>query len=325
MARPFALLLGLSLAAACQRAPSEPPGRDREQPVGSSNTPADRAPAAPALNAAAGGAFRLPAAERLVAIGDLHGDLASTRQALRLAGAIDENDRWVGKDLTVVQTGDQLDRGDDEPEILALLERLASEARKAGGRVIVLNGNHELMNVAGDLRYVTEEGFTDYAPSGGADKKARASAFAPGSPLAAKLAQRPVIIAVGDTLFAHAGVLPLHVSYGIDRINDETSRWIRGEAALQPRVVTEENAPVWTRLYGSEPPPPDACATLTKVLDSLSLSRLVVGHTIQKGGINGACGDKLFRIDVGLSDYYGQTPTQVLEIQGGKTKILTQQ
>jgi hypothetical protein len=260
-----------------------------------------------------------------VAIGDLHGDLASTRQALRLAGAIDENDRWVGKTLTVVQTGDQLDRGDDEPEILALLERLAAEAQKAGGRVIVLNGNHELMNVAGDLRYVTEEGFTDFTPSGGAtDKKARASAFAPGSPIAKKLAERPVIVAVGDTLFAHAGVLPQHVSYGIDRINDEVGRWARGELASEPRVVTEENAPVWTRLYGSEPPSAEACTTLTKVLESLSLSRLVVGHTIQKAGINGACGGKLYRIDVGLSDYYGQTPTQVLEIQGGKTKVLTQ-
>jgi hypothetical protein len=180
------------------------------------------------------------------------------------------------------------------------------------------------MNVAGDLRYVTPEGFSDYAPSTDTgDKKARASAFAPGSPLAKKLAERPVIIAVGDTLFAHAGVLPEHVSYGIDRINDETSRWIRGEAAAQPRVVTEENAPVWTRLYGSGESA-EACATLSKMLESLSLSRLVVGHTVQKGGINSACGGKVFRIDVGLSDYYGDAPTQVLEIQGGKTKVLTQ-
>ncbi len=322
MARPLTPLLALSLAAACSRTPSEPPGRAREEPVRSSNSAAPDG----AQPKATTGAFRLPAADRLVAIGDLHGDLASTRQALRLAGAIDENDRWVGKNLTLVQTGDQLDRGDDEPEILALLERLSAEAQKAGGRVVVLNGNHELMNVAGDLRYVTPEGFTDYAPaSGSADKSARAAAFAPGSPLAKKLAERPVIIAVGDTLFAHAGVLPRHVSYGIDRINDETSRWMRGDSASQPRVVTEENAPVWTRLYGSDAPGEEACATLSKMLESLSLSRLVVGHTIQKGGINSACGGKVFRIDVGLSDYYGDAPTQVLEIQGGKTKILTQQ
>src|SRR4051794_6188258 len=57
--------------------------------------------------------FQLPAAERIVAIGDLHGDVGALRAALRLAGAIDSAGKWIGKDLVVVQTGDQLDRGDD--------------------------------------------------------------------------------------------------------------------------------------------------------------------------------------------------------------------
>jgi hypothetical protein len=260
-----------------------------------------------------------------VAIGDLHGDLASTREALRLAGAIDENDRWIGKNLTLVQTGDQLDRGDDEPEILALLDRLAEEAPKSGGRVIILNGNHELMNVAGDLRYVTEGGFADYAPQRDPrNKEARAKAFAPGSELAKKLAERPLIVAVGDTLFSHAGVLPEHIGYGIDRINEETSLWLRGERPA-PRVVNDENAPVWTRLYGSDQLGTGACATLSRVLAALNVKRLVIGHTIQKSGINDACGGKVVRIDVGLSDYYGQAPTQVLELRGDKTKVLTHQ
>ncbi len=72
--------------------------------------------------------LRYPAAERIVAIGDLHGDLEVTQRVLRLAGAIDENDRWIGGDLVVVQTGDQLDRGDDERAILDLFARLRDEA-----------------------------------------------------------------------------------------------------------------------------------------------------------------------------------------------------
>lgn len=329
MLRRFAPLFALFVAVACQRAPSEPPGRAHEEPVRSSVS----APSAQAQNAQPPaskpsspieGAFRLPAGKRVVAIGDLHGDLKSTREALRLAGAIDENDRWIGKDLTLVQTGDQVDRGNDEPEILALLERLAEEAEKQGGRVIVLNGNHELMNVAGDLRYVTEEGFTDFAPAGqGSDRSARARAFAPGGPVALKLARRPLIVVVGDTLFAHAGVFPHHVRYGIDRLNEETSRWIRGEAPRPPELAVSEHGPVWTRLYGDETPSPEACAILNQVLEALQVSRLVVGHTIQRGGINAACGGRVYRIDVGLSDYYGQFPTQVLEIQDGKTRILT--
>ena len=63
---------------------------------------------------------RCPGVPRIVAIGDLHGDLDACRRALRLGGAIDDADRWIGGDLVVVQTGDQLDRGDDEQAIIDL-------------------------------------------------------------------------------------------------------------------------------------------------------------------------------------------------------------
>ncbi|MFH1756001.1 MAG: metallophosphoesterase [Candidatus Latescibacterota bacterium] len=106
--------------------------------------------------------WRFPAAGRIVAIGDLHGDLDAARRALKLAGAIDDADRWIGGTLVVVQTGDQLDRGGDEQAILDLFERLTAEAARAGGAVHQLNANHELMNVALDLRYVTPAGFEDF-------------------------------------------------------------------------------------------------------------------------------------------------------------------
>ena len=38
----------------------------------------------------------LPRAKRLVAIGDLHGDIVKTRAALRIGGLIDASDHWVG-------------------------------------------------------------------------------------------------------------------------------------------------------------------------------------------------------------------------------------
>ena len=105
--------------------------------------------------------FGCAAPTRIVAFGDVHGDLDATRSALRLAGAIDEEDQWVGGKLVVVQTGDQLDRGDDEQEILDLFDELRVQADAAGGAFHALLGNHELMNVRGDLRYVTEGGFAD--------------------------------------------------------------------------------------------------------------------------------------------------------------------
>lgn len=65
------------------------------------------------------------------------------------------------------------------------------------------------------------------------------------------------------------------------------------------------------------------CEVLNRVLKETSAKRLVVGHTVQKDGINGACQDRLFRIDVGLSAYYGDRPAQVLEITAGGARTLT--
>lgn len=253
------------------------------------------------------------------------------REALRLAGAIDEKDRWVGGKLVLVQVGDQLDRGDDEPEILRLLDALTTEAARSGGAVHVLNGNHEIMNVAGDLRYVTEDGFRDYAsvptdvklpPHISPAARGRAAAFRPGSEISRRLAERNTVAIVGDTLFAHAGILPKHVQYGIGRINDEVRRFFRGEVAALPEVVGGDDAPVWTRVFGGPSPSVDACRELDAVLTALSVKRLVVGHTVQKSGVTSACDARVFRVDVGLSDYYGHNPTQVLEIRPSGVKVL---
>lgn len=99
---------------------------------------------------------------RIIAIGDIHGDLEAAKAALRLGGAIDAEDKWIGGALTVVQTGDILDRGDDEDRIMDLFRRIRTEAEAVGGAVHVLNGNHELMNAYLDFRYVTDGGFQDF-------------------------------------------------------------------------------------------------------------------------------------------------------------------
>jgi hypothetical protein len=269
------------------------------------------------------------AERRIVAFGDVHGDLTATRTVLREAGAIDDSDRWVGGDLVVVQTGDQLDRGDDEPEILQLFERLRVEAAEAGGAFHALNGNHEIMNASGDFRYVTEEGFADFADAAnGTDgdsllaalephERGRAAAFRPGGPFALLLAQRDVILQIEDNVFVHGGVLPEHATYGIDRINDESREWLRGAAPF-PVILDGSDSPEWTRLYSSEPDS-TACATLQQTLDRLGARRMVVGHTVQREGIASACGEAVWRIDVGMARHYGG-PVQWLEIVGDSVR-----
>jgi hypothetical protein len=108
-----------------------------------------------------------PAPDRVVAIGDLHGDLDHARRALRLAGAIDEHDQWVGERLVVVQTGDEIDRGDDDRSILDHVEEWQREAAAAGGELVALLGNHEIMNASLDFRYVTPAGFAAFSSFNG--------------------------------------------------------------------------------------------------------------------------------------------------------------
>lgn len=261
-------------------------------------------------------AWRHPAVPRLVAVGDLHGDLAAARASLRLAGAIDAEDRWIGGPLVVVQTGDQLDRGDEERPLIELLERLVLAARAAGGALHRLTGNHELMNVQGDFRYVTPAGlaaFSDHAPlSPGppvaafpAAAHGRAAAFLPGGPFARRLAEQPVVLAVGDTLFVHGGLRERHLRYGIERLNRDAKAFMTGEAAAPAAVLVEEESPVWTRHFSASAPTPAACAELERVTNALGVARMIVGHTVQKAGISSACEGRVWRIDVGLAAYYG--------------------
>lgn len=271
-----------------------------------------------------------------MAFGDVHGDLAATRAALRLAGATDDNDRWVGGELVVVQTGDQLDRGDDEQAILDLFERLGTEAEAAGGALHVLLGNHELMNAAGDLRYVTPGGFADFEGVSGADPtdprfaelpppaRARAAAFAPGGPYARVLARRNTVVVVGRSVFVHGGVLPQHVPNGVEslaQLNADVRAWLSGradETALRSNVLDNEGV-VWTRMYARDDA--EACGQLGEALRRLDADRMVVGHTPQKTGITSACDERVWRVDVGMAKHYGGS-VQVLEIVGDTVRAL---
>jgi len=275
---------------------------------------------------------RYPAPSRLVAIGDLHGDLASTRAALRMAGAIDESDRWIGGDLVVVQTGDQTDRGDDEIEVLDLLDSLRDQARASGGDVHVLNGNHELMNAKLDMRYVTVGGYLDFLEEPVEDAgtatpqhvvdgvSARIWAMRPGGRIALRFAERNVITIVGDTVFVHGGVTPQTLDYGIERLNQETREWLRKERECPPPALFPTEGPVWSRHYSHEPDEGD-CSMLSGVLERLGARRMVVGHTVQDGGISPACEERVWRIDAGLSAYYGGK-IEVLEIRDEAVSVL---
>ncbi len=267
---------------------------------------------------------------RLVAIGDLHGDMQATIRVLRLAGAVDSGGRWIGGRLVVVQTGDIVDRGGDEREILALFDRLAVEAEQAGGAIHLLNGNHELMNAYFDFRYVTDEGFRTFTEEVAtsatplpekvtAEQRGRALAFAPGGPIARSLARRPTMMVLNGIAFVHGGILPEHARRGLELMNREVSDWLNGNAP-QPEWIRGSESPVWTRLYSKEPDK-EACDTAREALGILGARLMVVGHTVHKQGITSHCGGAIWAIDVGMSSYYGG-PTQALEFRGDTIRVL---
>jgi Calcineurin-like phosphoesterase len=318
--------LGMLTVAACGRSTVQEP------------VPASSSLAAPTATASApltlSSRISRPLAARVVAIGDLHGDLDAARRALRIAGAIDAHDAWIGGALVLVQTGDEIDRGDDDRKIMDLFEHLKVDSKKTGGEVIALTGNHELMNVSLDFRYVTPggyAGFADVYPSTALapqvaaiaqerNAQGRVSAFLPTGPYAAMIAERPLFVKVGDSVFVHGGILPKHLKYGLDRMNDETRDWLLGKRAECPKIVSSEDGPVWTRMY-SAAPGREECATLDEALQGLNAKRMVVGHTVQRNGISAACSDHVWRIDTGMSKAF-EGKIEVLEIRGDVVRAL---
>jgi Calcineurin-like phosphoesterase len=172
-------------------------------------------------------------ADRVVAFADVHGAYTELITLLRETGIVDAQDHWAAGRTHVASLGDLLDRGADSRKVMDLLMRLQGEAAAAGGQLHVVLGNHEAMNLLGDLRYVTPGEYASYTdvesaaeraerrkdwetaqgPGSGAafDQKFPPGYFGHRAALGPKgkygqwLLSLPVAITVNDTLFMHAG------------------------------------------------------------------------------------------------------------------------
>ena len=111
------------------------------------------------------------APDAVVAIGDVHNDFDDFVAILRQTGLIDTQNHWAGGKTTFVQVGDLLDRGPKPREVLNLMMALEKEAAQAGGQVVSLLGNHEMMNIMGDLRYVTPMNYGSFADGNSAQRQ----------------------------------------------------------------------------------------------------------------------------------------------------------
>ncbi len=250
--------------------------------------------------------------ERIVAVGDLHGDAVAARTALGLAGLVGPDDRWRGGQTVLVQTGDVMDRADDVRTLIDLLDRLEEEAEAAGGRVVALLGNHEIMNLKGDFLSVTAG---DRAAFGGAE--ARRQALSAGGAYGRRLRSLDAVVQIGDTVFVHAGIGRAWASLGVAGINDAVHRAL----AAGGGPVLERDGPLWYRGYFRNDEA-QACAEASEVLRTLGARRMVMGHTVQDGGRPVArCKGAIVGIDTGASQALRGRPS-ALEILRGDARAL---
>jgi hypothetical protein len=202
---------------------------------------------------AAAGQWHFDGVERVVALSDIHGAYKPLVKTLRNAGVIDDKLSWASGNTHLVIVGDILDRGPESRQAMDLLMRLEGEAAAAGGRVHVLVGNHEAMNLIGDLRYVSrseyaaftteeraedrERWFTEFAehraPPDKTPDEVRAlfdrsfpegffghrEAFAPDGKYGEWLLQKPIMIVINGTAYVHGGVSPMIEQVGLDGVN----------------------------------------------------------------------------------------------------------
>ena len=269
---------------------------------------------------------------------------------MQLSKLIDEDESWIGGNAHLVQLGDILDRGDGERNCMDLLFKLRKEAREAGGQVHILLGNHEVMNVDLDFRYVTPNAWEGWGepPKSGSVRldiqatlaavgfpsymKQRVQAFRPGGFEAKRLAKMPVAIVIGDTLLVHGGLRKKHLDYGLERMNKEMAAWLEGPPRFKgldkPDIIDDSDSPIWARLYSVPTPKFSAEKELEEVLKTLKVKRMVVGHTPQLRGINAFVTDEgyeVWRTDTGMSSGMMSGPLEVLEVlKGGTVHVLTE-
>ncbi len=319
-------------------------------------TPAAAAPAAStAIPKTASEQNTWPEVERVVAVGDVHGDYEMLVGVLQSANLIDSNGDWIGGKAHLVQTGDVVDRGPDSRAVMDLLMKLEKQAAAAGGAVHALIGNHEAMNVYGDLRYVSPAEFATWASGAtasrevsydqfrkavterakpGADPARLADiqnlpgynehreAFGPSGVYGKWIRSHNAAVKIGRTLFIHAGLGEKYVGWTLDRIDDEVRQELNDFTRLHGGLVTDEEGPLWYRglAKGDE-------TKLGPLVDSLlrqfDVDRIVIGHTYADAAITPRFGGKVVLIDIGLSRVYDNIGKMgALEIDHGEVRAL---
>jgi hypothetical protein len=292
--------------------------------------------------------------DRIVAVGDVHGDYDNYIKVLEQAGLIDQRGRWMGGSTHLVQLGDVPDRGPDTHRIIEHLMSLEKQARRAGGRVHALIGNHEAMNSLGDLRYVHPGEYealkSRRASSLREDYYERVVDFlkskddAPDIDAAfreAWLAEHPLgyvehrkhwrpggrfgdwigghnaLVRINRTLFLHAGLSPEMLGMSLEDMNEAIRSDLNATDGSPALLAESELGPLWYRGLSRGEETPEMAAHLGALLERYDVDRLVLGHTPGYATVVPRFDSRVLVADTGIGDYYGGHLASLL-IEGGK-------
>lgn len=284
---------------------------------------------------------KYPVIKTIYVFGDIHGDYNLAIEMLKLSQTIKitNNDiEWIGGDAYIVQIGDQIDSCRPEPnlkcdeinnkmgediKVLELFTYLNTLAEKSGGKVISLLGNHEIMNMQGNLSYVSQDNLLLLDKNISVAKNLRKQQFAPGNEYGNMLGcTRQASVIIGTHLFIHAGIIDKLIEYfeqnnikNLDEINLYIKLWCLNQNPnidLHTILDNQNLSPFWIRDLGTLQSNLDLsnskCDIIKKTIQFYQINDIIIGHTpqsfINNLDINSTCSKKIWRVDNGSASAF---------------------
>lgn len=267
-----------------------------------------------------------PMPKKMIAVSDIEGNFNGFHSFLLGNGVMDEQYNWTYGNGHLVMVGDFFDRGKNVTAILWLIYSLEAKAEAAGGKVHFVLGNHEVMNIQGDLRYVKEK-YIAVAQKIGEGKGIREAykyLYSAESELGRWLRTKNVMEKIGDHLFVHAGLHPEILDYdlSINAINRISRQYIDIDLYRYPidnsaaNFLAGPKGPLWYRGLAAEPHHNGKVTSneLQKMLNYYKVKKVVIGHTLMRDVLTGYDG-RVIKIDVkhGTEKNSGKTKGLLIE------------
>jgi len=255
-----------------------------------------------------------PVASKITVVADIEGNFAGFYSLLVAQNVIDTTGSWIYGDGHLVMLGDLFDRGGDVTPIFWLLYKLETEARKAGGFVHTLLGNHEIMNFNGDLRYMHKK-YKSQSQDTGFDYP---DLYSTETILGFWLRNKPAVIRIGNMLFSHAGISPdvLALDLSLQEINTLVKHTnLNSPVKLrtsQSDLIFGTNGIFWYRGWVDDP---QTVAVLDNLLDAYQAEHMIIGHTIVRD-ISASFDFKLIAVDLHQPKKINRRPVRALLIEG---------